>query len=445
MTGLPKPDALVFLDAVGARPARHGRSARAQPLRADPALSVEVVEGENLSALDEAWRDLLRRADAPNAFMHPRLLRAAAPGCRVVALLAWRTGTGKRRLAGLWAFSVSRPRRSLLPIRVLRAPATEHAYLAAPVIDRGCLDAVLDAMLDAVAARPGLPNVLALEAMSREGATFEALMRVLAKRGSACCRMEARQRPKLASGLDGKSYFEKALSASSRKKLRQLRRRLGEKGRIRATVARSADDVRRAFEAFLALEAQGWKGRHGTALSGDPDQAGFARRTVSALAEAGDVSIHALELDGRPVSMQVVLHAGPAAFTWKTAYDETLGDCSPGMLLLEDYSTAFLADDAIEYVDSCAYDDTGYMAAWTERQAVADLWIDARRGGSVEFRAAARLQKAYLALRRTAKRACRRSAPAQTLMRMAASVRQRAARRAENAPAQTCFAPQSRG
>ena len=64
-----------------------------------------------------------------------------------------------------------------------------------------------------------------------------------------------------------------------------------------------------------------------------------------------------------------------------------------------------LADKSIAFVDSCSFDDTGFMSAWTERQPIAELWIDARRGGSLEFRALSGLQKSYLDVRRTAKTA----------------------------------------
>jgi hypothetical protein len=73
------------------------------------------------------------------------------------------------------------------------------------------------------------------------------------------------------------------------------------------------------------------------------------------------------------------------------------------MLLLEDYTAAFLADDSIAFADSCSHDDTGFMAAWTERQAVADIWIDARRGGSRTFRTLSALQERYRDARRYAK------------------------------------------
>jgi hypothetical protein len=73
------------------------------------------------------------------------------------------------------------------------------------------------------------------------------------------------------------------------------------------------------------------------------------------------------------------------------------------MLLFEDYTAAFLADKSIDFVDSCSFDDTGFMSAWQERMEIADLWIDVRRGGSLEFRALSGLQKSYREARAAAK------------------------------------------
>ena len=145
------------------------------------------------------------------------------------------------------------------------------------------------------------------------------------------------------------------------------------------------------------------KTRGGTALLCDEAEAAFVRGMVAALAERGNAAMHALYLDGKPVSMQIVLRAGAVAFTWKTAYDEAMHDFSPGMLLLEDYTKAFLADDGIASVDSCAHDESGFMAAWSERQAIAQVWIDAQRGNALGFRLLCRLQKAFLSLRAAAK------------------------------------------
>ena len=187
------------------------------------------------------------------------------------------------------------------------------------------------------------------------------------------------------------------------------------------------------------------EGRRGTALLSRPDDAAFARGFVSALAEAGDAAIHTLELDGHPVSAQVVLRAGAVVYTWKTAYDEALGDCSPGMLLFEDCSKAFLADRSIAFANSCAFDESSYMAAWTERKPVVDFWFDARRGPSMTFAAVARAQKAYLPLREAAKQAyLKTNAVWARLGASAASLRNRLPGAAARAPAADRFAPGSR-
>jgi CelD/BcsL family acetyltransferase involved in cellulose biosynthesis len=368
---------------------------------------VELVEADRLSSLQGAWRDLVQRAAEPNAFMDPALLAAAFaadPDAQVHALLAWSQGSEPRALLGLWAFAVGRPEKSILPLRLLLAPPNPHGHLATPVIDRACLDEVLDAMLDRLAQEPRRPTIAALAAMG-DGPTMQALTRVLARRDSAPCIMARTQRPRLQSDLDGKAYFEKALSGSSRKKLRQHRRRLAEKGVLRSVMVSDPAAVRGAIENFLALEASGWKARQGTALICKEANAAFMRQAVLRMAEQGCASILALELDGRPVSMQIILRCGSAAFTWKTAYDEVFQDFSPGMLLLEDYTSAFLADPEITFADSCATDDSGFMSVWTERQAIADIWFDVRRGSSLAFRVLGGVQKFYSDVRARAKTA----------------------------------------
>lgn len=395
----PHPAVIVNLQDV-----RAGRTL--SPRAAD--ITVEIAEAERLGDLQADWDALAARADTPNVFMNPLLVKLAGdaePWRRRVALLAWHEGGGGRHLVGVWAFAVRRAPQSILPVDVLCAPAVAHGYLATPVVDRNALDATLEAMLAAIDDDASLPNIVALDATTAEGATLKALYRVLAARGSVPEVLAEAVRPMLASHLDGKHYLEQALSASSRKKLRQHRRRLGEKGHLDYKVLTAPADVARGFEDFLKLEAAGWKGRQGTALANDPADAAYARTMIAALAERGEAAIHALSLDGQPVSLQVVLRAGPTAFTWKTAYDEDKRDFSPGMLLLEDYTASFLADASITRVDSCAYDETSFMSAWRERQAIATLWFDVTPGGSATFGILTRLQRAYLRMRGAAKAA----------------------------------------
>jgi CelD/BcsL family acetyltransferase involved in cellulose biosynthesis len=382
----------------------------AAPRRGPQRVAVEIADAARFAEIRPAWLDLLTRAAEPNAFMDPALVRAAAaadPDIPIQVLLAWTPcdGSAAQRLVGVWAFAVSRPAKSPMPLRMLNAPVHAHGHLATPVVDRADPDEVLNAMLDAVADDEQCPKIIALTAMGTEGPTMAALARVLVGRDSVPCIFEKSARPKLASDLDGESYLKNAMSTGSRKKLRQHRRRLGEKGALARVTASDPAAVRRAIEEFLVLEASGWKGRQGTAFLCYPAQAAFMRTAMVALAEQGCASIDALRINGEPVSMQLILRCGDAAFTWKTAFDERFQDFSPGMLLLEDYTASLLADEGIAFVDSCAQDDSGFMAVWTERQPVADLWLDARRGGSLAFRSLSSLQKSYRDLRATAKSA----------------------------------------
>jgi CelD/BcsL family acetyltransferase involved in cellulose biosynthesis len=264
-------------------------------------VAVEIVDAAQLANLRSQWAELLTRADAPNVFMDPALVAvadAADPSTQHRALLAWKHIDGRRQLAGIWTFAIARARKSPLPTRFLSAPAFAHGYLATPVIDRTCLDEVLDIMLDTIANDADLPKIIALDTMGTDGATYDALTRILEQRESAPCVFEQSNRPKLVSDLDGKAYLEKAVSSSTRKKLRQHRRRLSETGALTSVIATEPAEVRKALEEFLAIEAAGWKGKNGTALASDPADAAFMRGAVAALADHGAASIHSVYLDG---------------------------------------------------------------------------------------------------------------------------------------------------
>ena len=85
----------------------------------------------------------------------------------------------------------------------------------------------------------------------------------------------------------------------------------------------------------MALEAAGWKGKGGSALSSSPATAEFAREAVAhAASNAGAVRIDSIDVDGEPIAMLVSFIAGETAFTWKIAYDEAYARFSPGAQLM---------------------------------------------------------------------------------------------------------------
>jgi hypothetical protein len=75
------------------------------------------------------------------------------------------------------------------------------------------------------------------------------------------------------------------------------------------------------------------------------------------------------------------------------------------MLLLADYTERLVADPAVAFADSCAHDESGFMASlWHERQAFGDLLLDARPGRSAAFEFFASLESTHARLRARAKR-----------------------------------------
>ena len=198
------------------------------PLPLQSTITIETASGEKLLALNPSGR-ILSRARTLQIFSCIRrscisVTRPIRNGAAAFARVARDNPAAAGRGLGL----CRRAPRSIIPISVLIAPAVPNAYLSAPVAARDCLEDVLVAMLDHLDTAEHMPSIVALDTMRADTATMQALIRVLERRGSPMRIFTRSMRPMLDSNLDGKAYLEQALSSSSRKKLRQHRRRLAE-------------------------------------------------------------------------------------------------------------------------------------------------------------------------------------------------------------------------
>jgi len=371
------------------RPGDSGRRHQAAHF-SEPVISVELTTPQRLATMEREWRDLVGRALADNAFLEPAVIAAAAVAgpTTIHVLLVWSAPSPNEqsRLIGLWALAHRRAS-ALLRFPILKAPAHDHAFLGTPVLDRDAAGEALSNMLDAIAGNPSLPNILRIESLDAAGPIAAVFADVLARRRSPSAYLETRLRPALLKSQpdDGAS----SVSASRAKALRKRRRRLVSQGVVNYTQHENSDDIGQAVEEFLALEASGWKNQwsaRGQAILRFPSVTTFFRTAIAALAARRLVRITALRLDGRAIAMQLTIHSGNTAFTWKTAYDEKLSTFAPGLLLHQEMTARLLADLELSVVDSCSRDDIGYMAEfWAGRRAVSDLFIDVRPHRTVLF------------------------------------------------------------
>jgi hypothetical protein len=129
----------------------------------------------------------------------------------------------------------------------------------------------------------------------------------------------------------------------------------------------------------LRLEAAGWKGRAGTAASGQEELDRFVRAAVEGLAGEGRVSIERLLLDGQAIAAAIVLRSGHSAWFWKIAYDEAFARYSPGVMLSVVLTDDLLEDLTVTRTDSCATANHPMIdRLWRERLALCDRLIAVR-------------------------------------------------------------------
>lgn len=330
-------------------------------------------------ALVEELEHLSARAIEPNVFFNPRFLAPAMPRLddRDVRLAVIRDGDGERsRLRLLVPFTVERPAPPF-GAPVLRTWSSPFGPLGTPLVDRDDPAGVVSDFF-AMLARPHLklPRVFVFPEVRLDG-PFAALVGSHAEAHALPLALAGRvARPHLQGHGDGDDYLRAALSGHHFREFRRLKRRLSEQGQLDYTVARQPEEVRLAVEAFLALEASGWKGRARTAMAVDRYRAAFVREAAQRLAERDLCRVHQLSLDGRAIASLVVFVESGVAYTWKTAYDEAFARFSPGTLLAVEATRTLLDDPNIDIADSCTVPDHPVMSRlWQERRPLGTLVV----------------------------------------------------------------------
>jgi CelD/BcsL family acetyltransferase involved in cellulose biosynthesis len=183
---------------------------------------------------------------------------------------------------------------------------------------------------------------------------------------------------------DADELLRDALGAKKLKELRRQHHRLAEHGEVAFDVAKTPDEVTRALENFLELEASGWKAERGTALAQDDGDAAFIRRAVTALAETGQCEIATLRAGTAPVAAAIVLRHLDRAFYFKLGVDERFAKFSPGVQLTLGVTRHLCADPAIVLADSMAAPDHPMInPIWRGRLSIGDVLIPLRRNDPV--------------------------------------------------------------
>jgi CelD/BcsL family acetyltransferase involved in cellulose biosynthesis len=325
-----------------------------------------------------AWDDLAARAVEPNGYyLSPWALAVDAGARRRSDVDALCGATAARRLVALLPV-VSAWRALRLPLPFL-VSAESYGTLHTPLLAGDEAANAAQALLDDAIARGA--HALLLREVPLEGAAVTAIRDALARNGLAPTVLRAYPRACLDATGDAEALLRVALGTKKLKELRRQRHRLSDLGALTFTVAKSAEDVSRAVEKFLALEAGGWKGRRGTALVQHEGDAAFIRRATVELAARGQCEIAVLSAGAAPIAAGVILKHDARAFWFKLGVDEQLAKLSPGVQLALELTRYFCADPSVKFVDSTAPADSPMInPIWRSRFMMGDLLIPLKSG-----------------------------------------------------------------
>lgn len=370
------------------------------PAPPDVAPTVRVVDPLALTGdLAAAWDRLAADASEPNPFVERWCLQSALHlldperAARLVVVQA----DGSGPVIGLMPIAPA-PRYGPLSLRHATGWAHPNHFHGAPLVRAGMEEMFWSILLGWCDASPWAQTLLHVPRLTGDGPLHRALVDAARRRGGEACTVHYEERALLESDLSPDAYWDAAVRAKKRKELRRQANRLAEEGRVSIRRWQPAEAVERWIDAFLDLEARGWKGRAGSALASHADTEAWFRAVVSGAAAAGRLDMRVLALGDRPLAMLVNFLCPPGGFSFKTAFDEDYARFSPGVLL-QQANLDLLDDPRIHWIDSCAAPGHPMIdSVWRERRRL--VWVNVPLSGRADRLRFAMLTKAETMWRR---------------------------------------------
>jgi len=131
--------------------------------------------------------------------------------------------------------------------------------------------------------------------------------------------------------LGDNARWREHISRSRHRRLQSARARLAKLGKVEFRIVQGADVSDANVEAFLRLEAMGWKS--GSALLAKSEDTRFFREMTRACRERGLIFFCELLLDGKPIASTSNFSINGSGFAFKVGNDPNYAKFSPGYLV----------------------------------------------------------------------------------------------------------------
>jgi CelD/BcsL family acetyltransferase involved in cellulose biosynthesis len=281
---------------------------------------IETLEGDGPSELLAGWERLADDVRA-SPFLYPGFV------------LAWWRAFGDSALQ----IAVTRDDdrvAAVLPLvsrrGVLASPANWHTPETG-VLAQDEL-AVADLVTALLARRP---RRLSLAFLDRSATTTATLHGAVERAGYRITERPLANAPFLELHGDWEA-FEGAIPAKERKPLKRRARRLAELGSVSFDVSTGDAQLDERFDELVRVEALGWKGEQGTAMSSQRETLDFYRDVARWGSARGWLRMQALRLDDAAIAVAFGLEAHGVLHSLKTGFDPAHRALGPGVMLMRE-------------------------------------------------------------------------------------------------------------
>jgi CelD/BcsL family acetyltransferase involved in cellulose biosynthesis len=257
-----------------------------------------------------------------------------------------------------------------------------HCFFGAPLLRAGYEASAWEGLLAQLDGAPWSGNFLHLTCQNTDGLSVQALDAVCTAQKRTKLQIDRYDRAMLHSAFSAEDYWQTHVRAKKRKEIRRLINRLSDHGGVVHSRLGTDDDLDRWCDAFLALEASGWKGAQGTAIANDADTSAFFRTALRNAQGANMLDMLRIDVDGRAIAMLVNFRHLNGSFSYKIAFDEAFARYSPGVLIEIDNLHDVQGNAATAWMDSCAMPGHPMIdSLWAERRSIAQYRIALKGSG----------------------------------------------------------------
>lgn len=296
--------------------------------------SVRILHHADLTANDRAhWAALSALAGATNVFaqdwfMQSALSHARDSGDVVLAIVG--------HVHGPWLGVmplIAEPRFGRWPVRIWRNWSATNQFLGTPLVIAQSADIFWEKLLTFLDQRAGSEIMLHLEGFDADDPVSLALFNRCKREGRAYHTIHCHDRPAHRAGEDAEGRRD----AKTRGRLRSLLKRIErEHGPVAVAVLDPDGPSAPWIDAFLEMEASGWKGRIGSALGSDCATKALFRAVIERGHANGSARLATLSVGGRPIAMSSWFESKIWGHGFKMTFDEGYRAYAPGQLLMRE-------------------------------------------------------------------------------------------------------------